>query len=112
MIQTILEPAAALIGVSRISRWRPLESLKGKVIGFIDNSKPSCGNGSHDACLPANTASAARRTRRKAAWEALLIPISLTPEDIGIIVAGAPGTHSVYVPAFGQTREATRVIQP
>jgi hypothetical protein len=39
------------------------------------------------------------------------MPISLTPDDIGIIVAGGPETHSVYVPTFGQTRAATRVIQ-
>ena len=36
-----------------------------------------------------------------------LMPISLTPADIGIIVAGGPGTHSVYIPTFGQTRAAT-----
>jgi hypothetical protein len=39
-----------------------------------------------------------------------LVPISRTPEDIGIVVAGGPGTHSVYVPTFGQTRAVTRKI--
>ena len=39
-----------------------------------------------------------------------LIPISPMPADIGIIVAGGPGTHSVYVPSFGATRAVTRVI--
>ena len=37
-----------------------------------------------------------------------LVPISPTPEEIGIIVAGGPGTHSVYVPTFGQTRAVSR----
>lgn len=40
-----------------------------------------------------------------------LLPISPRPEDIGIIIAGGPGTHSVYVPTFGQTRAATRAIE-
>ena len=39
-----------------------------------------------------------------------LLPISPGPEDIGIVVAGGPGTHSVYVPTFGQTRAVTREI--
>jgi hypothetical protein len=32
------------------------------------------------------------------------VPVSRTPADMGIVVAGGPGTHSVYVPTFGQTR--------
>ncbi|MGE5524235.1 MAG: UGSC family (seleno)protein [Rhodospirillaceae bacterium] len=40
-----------------------------------------------------------------------LVPISRTPEEIGIVVAGGPGTHSVYVPTFGQTRAVTRKIE-
>jgi hypothetical protein len=40
-----------------------------------------------------------------------LIPIAYKPEDIAIIVAGGPGTHSVYVPTFGHTRSVTRKIQ-
>ena len=39
-----------------------------------------------------------------------LVPISPSPRDIGIIVAGGPGTHSVYVPTFGQTRAVSRRI--
>ncbi|MGZ8264797.1 MAG: UGSC family (seleno)protein, partial [Burkholderiales bacterium] len=39
-----------------------------------------------------------------------LLPISIAPDDIGIIVAGGPGTHSVYVPTFGQTRAVTRAV--
>lgn len=39
-----------------------------------------------------------------------LLPISRRPEDIGIVVAGAPGTHSVYVPSFGDTRSVTREV--
>ena len=39
-----------------------------------------------------------------------LVPIAPTAADIGIIVAGGPGTHSVYVPTFGQTRAVSRRI--
>jgi hypothetical protein len=38
------------------------------------------------------------------------IPISIKPEEISIIVAGGPGTHSVHVPTFGHTRSVTRKI--
>jgi len=43
--------------------------------------------------------------------EETLLPISTSPELIGIIVAGGPGTHSVYVPSFGDTRSVTRAVQ-
>ena len=36
-----------------------------------------------------------------------LLPISQKPDDIGIIVAGGSGAHSVYVPCFGNTRSVT-----
>ncbi len=39
-----------------------------------------------------------------------LLPVSVTFDEIGIVVAGGPGTHSVYVPTFGQTRAVTRLI--
>ena len=39
-----------------------------------------------------------------------LLPVSVRAGEIGIIVAGGPGTHSVYVPTFGQTRAVTRPI--
>ena len=39
-----------------------------------------------------------------------LLPISPCAEDIGIIVAGGPGLHSVYVPTFGNTRSVTRKV--
>jgi len=42
---------------------------------------------------------------------ATMLPISPKPECIGIIVAGGPGTHSVYMPGSGYTRSAmTREI--
>ena len=41
---------------------------------------------------------------------ATMVPISAGPEGIGIIVAGGPGTHSVYIPTFGQTRAISRRI--
>jgi hypothetical protein len=40
-----------------------------------------------------------------------LLPISPQPDDIWLIVAGGPGTHSVYVPCFGNTRAVTREIR-
>ena len=39
-----------------------------------------------------------------------LIPVSPKPEGIGVIVAGGPGTHSVYIPGFGNTLSVTREI--
>ena len=36
----ILEPTAHA-GVAASASWKPLDSLKGKVVGFIDNSKPN-----------------------------------------------------------------------
>jgi len=41
---------------------------------------------------------------------ATLLPISPRPDLIGLVVAGGPGTHSVYVPSFGDTRSVTRAI--
>jgi hypothetical protein len=39
-----------------------------------------------------------------------LMPAAPGPDGIGIIVAGGPGTHSVYVPTFGVTRAITRAV--
>jgi len=39
-----------------------------------------------------------------------LLPISRGPEDIHFIVAGAPGTHTTYVPTFGLNRAVTRAF--
>ncbi len=39
-----------------------------------------------------------------------MLPISPRPEDIQLIIAGGPGTHSVYVPCFGNSRAVTRRI--
>jgi len=36
-----------------------------------------------------------------------LLTIACSPQDIGILVAGGPGTHSVYVPCFGNSRAIT-----
>jgi len=43
--------------------------------------------------------------------EDTLLPISPSSDLIGIIVAGAAGTHSVYVPSFGISRSVTREIK-
>jgi hypothetical protein len=39
-----------------------------------------------------------------------MLPISHRPEDIMLMVAGGAGTHSVYVPCFGNSRAITRPI--
>jgi len=39
-----------------------------------------------------------------------LLPIGPSPDEIGIVVAGGPGTHTVYVPTFGQTRAVSRRV--
>jgi hypothetical protein len=39
-----------------------------------------------------------------------LLPVSHRPEDIHFIVAGGPGTHSTYIPSFGNTQAVTREI--
>jgi hypothetical protein len=39
-----------------------------------------------------------------------LLPVSHRPEDIHLIVAGGPGTHSTYIPSFGNTQSVTRAI--
>ena len=41
-----------------------------------------------------------------------MLPIAPRAEDICLLVAGGPGTHSIYAPSFGNTRSATRVIAP
>ena len=39
-----------------------------------------------------------------------MVPISVQPEDISIIVAGGPGAHSVFVPVSAHTRSVTKEI--
>jgi hypothetical protein len=39
-----------------------------------------------------------------------LLPIAPRAEDIWVLVAGGPGTHSVYVPCFGNSRAVTREV--
>jgi len=39
-----------------------------------------------------------------------MLPISVRPEGIGIVVAGGPGTHSVYVPVSAHSRAVTREL--
>lgn len=39
-----------------------------------------------------------------------MVPICSAPERPGIIVCGGRGTHSVYVPSFGNTRSVTREV--
>ncbi len=40
-----------------------------------------------------------------------LVPISVRPDDITIIVAGGAGAHSIYVPISGHTKSVTREIR-
>lgn len=41
-----------------------------------------------------------------------LLPVTTEPSRIGIVVAGGPGTHSVYVSGFGNSQSVTRRIRP
>jgi len=40
-----------------------------------------------------------------------LLPIAKRPEDICLIVAGGPGTHSVYVPCFGNSNAVSVEVE-
>jgi hypothetical protein len=40
-----------------------------------------------------------------------ILTISPSAEEVMLIVAGGPGTHSVYVPCFGDSRAVTREIE-
>ncbi len=40
-----------------------------------------------------------------------LLPISVKSDDIGILVAGGTGTHSVYIPMSGHVRSVTKEIK-
>jgi len=40
-MQTVLDPVAPAAVAAGGSAFRPLASLRGKVVGFIDNSKPN-----------------------------------------------------------------------
>lgn len=40
-----------------------------------------------------------------------LLPISVTAEEVQVLVAGGPGTHSIFIPSFGNTHAATRKIE-
>ena len=39
-----------------------------------------------------------------------IVPISEQPEDITVIVAGGPGSHSVFVPVSAHTRSVTKEV--
>jgi len=39
-----------------------------------------------------------------------MVPISEKPEDISLIVAGGPGSHSVFVPVSAHTKSVTREV--
>ena len=54
-----------------------------------------------------------RRTRREELGDIrpdTLLPVTRSAQDIGIIVAGGDGTHSVYVPGFGNSRSVTGAV--
>ncbi len=51
-----------------------------------------------------------RRGELGAITEDTMLPIAPNADGIGIVVAGGPGTHSVYVPCFGNSRAVTRQL--
>ncbi len=63
--------------------------------------------------LPAPELERTRASRRGELGEiapGTLLPIAPRPQDIALLVAGGPGTHSVYVPSFGNSRAVTRAL--
>jgi len=55
-------------------------------------------------------AKASRRAELGEIGPDTMLPIAREPADIRLMVAGGPGTHSVYIPCFGNSRAATRRI--
>ena len=55
---------------------------------------------------------ASRREELGAIGKDTLLPIARSAVDICIVVAGGPGTHTVYVPCFGNSRAVTRKVEP
>ena len=53
----------------------------------------------------------ARRAELGEITRTSMIPISIEPEHISIIVAGGVGTHSVYFPVSGASRSVTRAVR-
>jgi hypothetical protein len=51
-----------------------------------------------------------RRTELGEIGPDTMVPISEKPEDITVIVAGGPGSHSVFVPVSAHTRSVTKEI--
>ena len=51
-----------------------------------------------------------RRAELGEITEDTLIPVSEKAEDISIMVAGGPGSHSVFVPVSAHTRSVTKAI--
>ena len=52
----------------------------------------------------------ARRAELGEVTRDTMLPVSTDPDGIGIIVAGGPGTHSVYVPVSGHSHSVTREV--
>ena len=59
----------------------------------------------------AKVAFTGRRAELGEITAASMLPVSRTADDIGIIVAGGTGTHSVYVPMSGHVRSVTKEIR-
>jgi hypothetical protein len=55
----------------------------------------------------------AQQSRRSELGELMphsLLPISKKPEEIQLLVCGGPGTHTVYLPSFGNSRAVSRPV--
>ena len=53
----------------------------------------------------------ARRTELGEIKPDTMLPISEKPDDITVIVAGGPGSHSVFIPVSAYTRSVTKEIE-
>jgi hypothetical protein len=65
----------------------------------------------HLSAKEIDRARASRTSELGELGEDTLLPISPAAEDVQLIVAGGPGTHSVYVPCFGNSRAVTKRIE-
>ena len=88
----ILEPAVRG-GIARREAWRPLDTLRGKVVGFIDNSKPNFNHLADDLAellvSRHGVASVVRHRKRAASIPAPEPAMADIEEKCDLVIAGS-----------------------
>ncbi len=88
----ILEPAARS-GIAAGAAWRPLDSLEGKIVGFIDNSKPNFNHLADDLAellvLRHGVASVVRHRKRGASMPAPEQVMADIAEKCDLVITGS-----------------------